>query len=152
MVSSNYDEINIEFNNLKEEPLVDAINNVCEIMGSSLLHLDIYAVIILINEICNNSIDLKNDFDIFQGYKLHNSSITIKEIKNLLYDIRDILECRKWFMDKDYLIGEYLGGNYIGEDTDFGTIETSINTVQKIKDLLNNKVSSELINILVNPK
>lgn len=152
LISSSYDEINIEYNNLKEEPLVGAINYVCEIMGSSLLHMDIYEGLSLINGTINNSIALKNDFDIFQGYKLHSNNITIKEIKNVLYNTRDIHECRKWFKDKDYLIREYLGSNYIGLDTNFDIIDSSINNIKNIKELLNGNIPSKLINMLTNPK
>ena len=155
LLECNYECINEEYNNLKESTLTQVSYLLCEIMGRDIRNNNIDEIFTIINDVYNKVTDLKNDYDFIYGFKLNkDETAEISDVIHAIIEVENINYCKKWFKDKNYLLGEYLGANYIGEKTNFDNINNSINIVNKIKQLFvnnkNNTVTKELIMALKN--
>ncbi|MBP1925603.1 very-short-patch-repair endonuclease/disulfide oxidoreductase YuzD [Sedimentibacter acidaminivorans] len=150
MLEYNYGCINDEYNNLVESKLNEASDELFNILSKDLVGTNIEEVLDFANDIYNNSIELNNDFSLIMEFKLNKDDlICINEIIELLKNIKNINSCKKWFKDKHYLLGEYLGSNYIGNETDFELINNNIEIINKIKLYFDNdKISDELVKSL----
>jgi len=153
LLECDYECINEEYNNLNETTLTKISNSLSVIMGNDVSNINIDELFTTITDINNNITDLKNSFDLLCDFMLKKDDTAhVSVIINSLNQVKNINDCKKWFKVKSYLLGEYLGANYIGEKTNFDNIDNAIKTVDKIKKLLDNKnpVTKELIKSLKN--
>nr|WP_312578616.1 DUF4011 domain-containing protein [Sedimentibacter sp.] len=152
MLECNYDCINDEYNNLVDSKIIDASNKLAEIMNIELNNSSTNKILVIADEIYNKANDLNKDYDLILENKLNRDDLlSIKDILNILNNIKTIGDCRKWFKEKNYLLGEYLGVNYIGIKTDFECIKGSMDNIKKIKMLFeSDNIPVELISSLKN--
>jgi len=156
LLDCNYECINEEYNNLKESTLNQVSDLLCEIMGRDIKTNNLDEIFSIINDVYNKVTELKNDYDFIYDFKLNkDETAEIADVIHVINEIKNINYCKKWFKEKHYLLGEYLGANYIGEKTNFDNVNKSINIVNRINQLfVNNKsnktVTKELIMALKN--
>lgn len=152
MLERDYSCINDEYNSLIDLKIIDASNELSKIFGKNLSNTNIEEIIDIADEIYRKNYDLNKDYDLIIDNKLNKEEFpNIKGIINILNSIKNINDCMKWFKEKHYLFGEYLGSNYIGVKTDFDNIKKSMDTVNKIRALFNNDdIPDELIGNLKN--
>ena len=153
LLECDYECINEEFNNLNETTLTQISSSLSLIMGNDVGNKNIDELLTTITDVNNYISDLKTSFDLIYDFMLiKDDASEISVIINALNEVENINNCKKWFNDKSYLLGEYLGANYIGEKTNFDNIKNAIKTVNKIKKLFdnNNSITKELIMALKN--
>jgi len=116
LLECDYECINEEYNNLNEITLTKISDVLSVIMGNDVANINIDELFATITDINNNITDLKNSFDLIYDFMLNkDDTAQVSVIINSLNQVKNINDCKKWFKDKSYLLGEYLGGNYIGE-------------------------------------
>lgn len=153
LLERSYEAIEDELKKLNKKAIIEAIEYIDEIMKIKAERQPLIEVLTAVEEVCNSISCLNNDFSYIKSLRLSSyCDVGISEVIEDLKLIKDINICIKWFRDKSYLIGEYLGKNYNSIDTDFKAIEEAIDLVGNIKSLMNNDLSKELIAALTDSK
>lgn len=150
LLNCNLSDTNAEIRNLNESILKNAITEIENITNINIVSSHPVEIIKYIDLLCKEVQIIKNDYEKIYDYKLSKDEhLTIKNIIDLLYNVRDINICRNWFQEKSYLLESYLGANFIGENTDFKIISNSITITNNIKLLLSNEVPKKFISLLI---
>ncbi|MDF2675986.1 MAG: helicase related protein [Bacillota bacterium] len=150
LLENNFNSIKDHFINLNEITLKVTINAISEIIGNDLQKVEITEILNKINYILKSSNELKNDIDIINKYKINNfNNDKFEDLIDLLNVIAEVKDIQNWFKNNNYLLQIYLGNNFNGENTDFDKINNSIDTVNKIKNILNYDVSEKLKQTLI---
>lgn len=134
----------------------NAINKILKTDSENTDTIEIEGILKKAAIIINSSKELKSDIgylEKFKSNKFNNTkSETINDLIEAIIQINEIKDLKNWFKNNNYLMQIYLGESYKGENTDFESIKNSIETVNKIKSLLNNQVSGNLEQILISSK
>jgi len=92
----------------------------------------------------------RNDRNIIKSLKLNfEKNIDDKDIIILLEKLKILNENRKWMVENNSDLKEFLGGYYIGEGTDYSIINNSRKKCEKIKSYFGGEVPKSVINLLV---